>query len=186
MMVICVSAIKASSLNCGLRVSFRHYFLSVLGSKAGGACNNTFYYMSIHEVLLLPWRFGTFWRALFLAFHGSEILVKNIYTRASSLSKANWYHIFKACLYFHKDEEESVKLNRVPAKSNRVPTGRIVGILRRKWRPYCGILAPSTIKEVCQLYLIILLTPFLRNSLLFVAKKDKIGMCFTSRSLIKF
>uniref|UniRef100_A0A1E1X5G1 Exosome complex exonuclease RRP44 n=1 Tax=Amblyomma aureolatum TaxID=187763 RepID=A0A1E1X5G1_9ACAR len=45
------------------------------------------------------------------------------------------------------DEEEAVKLNPKPAKSNRVPTGRIVGILRRKWRPYCGILAPSTIKE---------------------------------------
>ncbi|KAH6935339.1 hypothetical protein HPB50_005221 [Hyalomma asiaticum] len=45
------------------------------------------------------------------------------------------------------EEEESVKLNPSPAKSNRVPSGRIVGILRRKWRPYCGILAPSTIKE---------------------------------------
>ncbi|XP_037568995.1 exosome complex exonuclease RRP44-like [Dermacentor silvarum] len=45
------------------------------------------------------------------------------------------------------DEEESVKLSPTPAKSKRVPTGRIVGILRRKWRPYCGILAPSTIKE---------------------------------------
>lgn len=45
------------------------------------------------------------------------------------------------------DEEEEVKLNPTPAKSKRVPTGRIVGILRRKWRPYCGILAPSSIKE---------------------------------------
>uniref|UniRef100_A0A131YT94 Exosome complex exonuclease RRP44 n=1 Tax=Rhipicephalus appendiculatus TaxID=34631 RepID=A0A131YT94_RHIAP len=45
------------------------------------------------------------------------------------------------------EEEESVKLNPRPAKSKRVPSGRIVGILRRKWRPYCGILAPSTIKE---------------------------------------
>lgn len=45
------------------------------------------------------------------------------------------------------EEEESVKLNPGPAKSKRVPSGRIVGILRRKWRPYCGILAPSTIKE---------------------------------------
>jgi exosome complex exonuclease DIS3/RRP44 len=37
----------------------------------------------------------------------------------------------------------------VPDKSSDVrPTGRVVGIIRRKWRQYCGILQPSVIKEV--------------------------------------
>lgn len=36
---------------------------------------------------------------------------------------------------------------RARAKSSKcVPTGKIVGILRRKWRPYCGVLQPTTIK----------------------------------------
>lgn len=58
---------------------------------------------------------------------------------------------YKLTAFFYQDEEEEVKLNSMPAKSKRVPTGRIVGILRRKWRPYCGILAPSSIKEVVSL-----------------------------------
>lgn len=28
------------------------------------------------------------------------------------------------------------------------PTGRIVGIIKRNWRPYCGMLSKSQIKEV--------------------------------------
>ncbi|KAM7290642.1 exosome complex exonuclease RRP44 [Ixodes scapularis] len=43
--------------------------------------------------------------------------------------------------------DEEAKLSKKRAVSNKVPTGRIVGILRRKWRPYCGILQPSNIKE---------------------------------------
>ncbi|CAG0916316.1 unnamed protein product [Notodromas monacha] len=36
----------------------------------------------------------------------------------------------------------------LPEKSADVqPTGKIVGIIRRKWRQYCGILQPSAIKE---------------------------------------
>lgn len=28
------------------------------------------------------------------------------------------------------------------------PTGRVVGIIKRNWRPYCGMLSKSQIKEV--------------------------------------
>lgn len=28
------------------------------------------------------------------------------------------------------------------------PTGRVVGIIKRNWRPYCGMLSKSDIKEV--------------------------------------
>ncbi|XP_033115744.1 exosome complex exonuclease RRP44-like [Anneissia japonica] len=32
-------------------------------------------------------------------------------------------------------------------KELREPTGRVVGIIKRNWRPYCGILQPSLLKE---------------------------------------
>lgn len=34
------------------------------------------------------------------------------------------------------------------AESARKPTGKVVGIIKRNWRPYCGMLNPSQIKEV--------------------------------------
>ncbi|XP_059056639.1 exosome complex exonuclease RRP44 [Achroia grisella] len=43
-------------------------------------------------------------------------------------------------------EEESVLLKAVKLVDNRdeiTPTGKVVGIIRRKWRQYCGILVPS-------------------------------------------
>ncbi|XP_026755514.2 exosome complex exonuclease RRP44 [Galleria mellonella] len=43
-------------------------------------------------------------------------------------------------------EEESVLLNAVKPADNKneiTPTGKVVGIIRRKWRQYCGILLPS-------------------------------------------
>lgn len=44
-------------------------------------------------------------------------------------------------------EEEAVLLNTAkPADKNKdeiTPTGKVVGIIRRKWRQYCGILMPS-------------------------------------------
>ncbi|XP_041376230.1 exosome complex exonuclease RRP44-like [Gigantopelta aegis] len=43
------------------------------------------------------------------------------------------------------NEDELVK-GRIP-KELRQPTGRIVGIIQRKWRQYCGILKPSSLKE---------------------------------------
>ncbi|KAL8570447.1 exosome catalytic subunit dis3 [Nucella lapillus] len=44
------------------------------------------------------------------------------------------------------DEDEKVVKNTVPEEL-RQPTGRVVGIIKRKWRQYCGILQPSIIKE---------------------------------------
>lgn len=46
-------------------------------------------------------------------------------------------------------EEVKEIIAQRPAKNvERTPTGKIVGIIRRKWRQYCGILQPSLVKEV--------------------------------------
>ncbi|XP_034936260.1 exosome complex exonuclease RRP44 [Chelonus insularis] len=43
------------------------------------------------------------------------------------------------------DEEKEI-LEQKPIKEvERTPTGRIVGIIRRKWRQYCGILQPNVV-----------------------------------------
>lgn len=39
--------------------------------------------------------------------------------------------------------EDETGLLKSPKEVEKVPTGRIVGIIRRKWRQYCGILQPS-------------------------------------------
>ncbi|XP_064637468.1 exosome complex exonuclease RRP44-like [Lineus longissimus] len=44
-----------------------------------------------------------------------------------------------------KDKELKKKAPKVPKM--KLPSGRIVGIIKRKWRQYCGILQPSPIKE---------------------------------------
>ncbi|XP_076462182.1 LOW QUALITY PROTEIN: exosome complex exonuclease RRP44-like [Babylonia areolata] len=44
------------------------------------------------------------------------------------------------------DENEKEMKNTVPEEL-RQPTGRVVGIIKRKWRQYCGILQPSILKE---------------------------------------
>ena len=51
--------------------------------------------------------------------------------------------------YFSGDElEKEEKLLRASRMSDqRQPTGRVVGIIRRKWRQYCGILLPSVLIE---------------------------------------
>ncbi|KAJ1531623.1 hypothetical protein ONE63_000295 [Megalurothrips usitatus] len=42
------------------------------------------------------------------------------------------------------DDETKMEKEKLKAKKiERQPTGRIVGIIRRKWRQYCGILQPS-------------------------------------------
>ena len=43
--------------------------------------------------------------------------------------------------------QEKVVKNRVPEEL-RQPTGRVIGIIKRKWRQYCGILQPSILKNV--------------------------------------
>ncbi|TGZ55492.1 exosome complex exonuclease RRP44 [Temnothorax longispinosus] len=48
------------------------------------------------------------------------------------------------------DVAEDEKILRKQSSSKmqeKIPTGKIVGIIRRKWRQYCGILQPSAIKE---------------------------------------
>ncbi|XP_059142124.1 exosome complex exonuclease RRP44-like [Physella acuta] len=43
-------------------------------------------------------------------------------------------------------DNESLIRNKVP-KELRQPTARVVGIIKRNWRQYCGILQPSLLKE---------------------------------------
>lgn len=43
-------------------------------------------------------------------------------------------------------DTETLKRNKVP-KELRQPTARVVGIIKRNWRQYCGILQASAIKE---------------------------------------
>lgn len=45
------------------------------------------------------------------------------------------------------DEEEKLIKEKKKAVE-RQPTGRIVGIIRRKWRQYCGILQNNPVKGV--------------------------------------
>ncbi|XP_072040262.1 exosome complex exonuclease RRP44-like [Amphiura filiformis] len=44
-------------------------------------------------------------------------------------------------------ENDDEKAKAVPAekKGEVLPTGRVVGIIKRNWRPYCGVLQPSSI-----------------------------------------
>lgn len=46
------------------------------------------------------------------------------------------------------DDEKILAENKSVDPVERTPTGRIVGIIRRKWRQYCGILQRSALKEV--------------------------------------
>lgn len=43
-------------------------------------------------------------------------------------------------------EDKAIKRKTVP-KELRQPTGRVIGIIKRNWRQYCGILRPSAVKE---------------------------------------
>lgn len=44
-------------------------------------------------------------------------------------------------------EKEEKMLRGSRKGEDRQPTGRVVGIIRRKWRQYCGILLPSVLVE---------------------------------------
>jgi hypothetical protein len=35
----------------------------------------------------------------------------------------------------------------------RVPTGKVVAIIRRNWRQYCGVIQLGNYKAVCKFYL---------------------------------
>jgi exosome complex exonuclease DIS3/RRP44 len=45
------------------------------------------------------------------------------------------------------EEEDALVKNR-KMQVEKLPTGRIVGVIRRKWRQYCGILQQNPIKGV--------------------------------------
>jgi len=42
----------------------------------------------------------------------------------------------------------SEQLRISAAEAARKPTGKVVGIIKRNWRPFCGMLMVSQIKEV--------------------------------------
>uniref|UniRef100_A0A672NGG4 Exosome complex exonuclease RRP44 n=2 Tax=Sinocyclocheilus grahami TaxID=75366 RepID=A0A672NGG4_SINGR len=47
-----------------------------------------------------------------------------------------------------EEDETENKLKGVPSDSSVLkPTGRVVGIIKRNWRPFCGMLSQSMIKE---------------------------------------
>jgi len=50
-------------------------------------------------------------------------------------------------------EDEKV-LGNSSKTQEKIPTGKIVGIIRRKWRQYCGILQPSAIKGVRKFFVL--------------------------------
>ncbi|XP_041803494.1 exosome complex exonuclease RRP44 [Chelmon rostratus] len=45
------------------------------------------------------------------------------------------------------EEDEEKALRTLAAEASRKPTGKIVGIIKRSWRPFCGMLNASQIKE---------------------------------------
>ncbi|XP_010339981.1 exosome complex exonuclease RRP44 isoform X3 [Saimiri boliviensis] len=46
-----------------------------------------------------------------------------------------------------KEEEREQMLKTAVSEKMLKPTGRVVGIIKRNWRPYCGMLSKSDIKE---------------------------------------
>ncbi|XP_068183620.1 exosome complex exonuclease RRP44 [Antennarius striatus] len=46
-----------------------------------------------------------------------------------------------------EEEEEDKMLKVSAAETSRKPTGKVVGIIKRSWRPFCGMLNTSHIKE---------------------------------------
>ena len=44
--------------------------------------------------------------------------------------------------------QDSLLANKKPKQAN-LPSGRVVGIIKRKWRQYCGMLQKSAVKTVC-------------------------------------
>lgn len=51
------------------------------------------------------------------------------------------------------EEEEDAVLKSKESYVEKIPTGHIVGIIRRKWRQYCGILQQNQIKGVSSISL---------------------------------
>ena len=63
-------------------------------------------------------------------------------------TKMNSYVVILFMLISGDQLEKEEKILRESRRGeDRQPTGRIVGIIRRKWRQYCGILLPSVLME---------------------------------------
>lgn len=69
------------------------------------------------------------------------------------LEKENWVAPSAVVLQDDGENEdiefvdEKEKMLKNIEKSNAKPSGRVVGIIKRNWRPYCGMLSKSQIKE---------------------------------------
>lgn len=46
------------------------------------------------------------------------------------------------------DLEEENNLNSIEKPKEKYPTGQVVGIIRKKWRQYCGIIQHSVVENV--------------------------------------
>lgn len=78
---------------------------------------------------------------------------------------------FKIILGDILDDEAKMEKEKAKAKKvEREPTGRVVGIIRRKWRQYCGILQPSQDQNVCKF-------PLKKSNLNLVYKFSLCFMC---------
>lgn len=47
------------------------------------------------------------------------------------------------------DLDEENDLNSVEKPKEKHPSGQVVGIIRKKWRQYCGIIQHSLVENVC-------------------------------------
>ena len=68
------------------------------------------------------------------------------------ISKGLFFFLIQNFPYFVQTqgdvvESEEALFGDSRKSKERQPTGRVVGIVRRKWRQYCGILLPSVLKE---------------------------------------
>lgn len=46
------------------------------------------------------------------------------------------------------EDDKIFNENKNVPRADKTPTGKVVGIIKRKWRQYCGILQCSALKEV--------------------------------------
>uniref|UniRef100_A0A6I8R570 Exosome complex exonuclease RRP44 n=2 Tax=Xenopus tropicalis TaxID=8364 RepID=A0A6I8R570_XENTR len=69
------------------------------------------------------------------------------------LDKENWVTMSSVVLQDEGDSddiesvEEKEKMLKTAVNSVKKPSGQVVGIIKRNWRPYCGMLSKSQIKE---------------------------------------
>lgn len=54
----------------------------------------------------------------------------------------------RVCFFWYSNEPHVVCEQLQPFTAAQKPTGKVVGIIKRNWRPFCGMLNVSQIKEV--------------------------------------